>query len=80
MMEKYQIYINGSWVEPDRGEWFESINPYTGKPWALIAHGNSSDVDRAVGAALTAFDDSWSIMKPSKRGRLLNAPCRLDRA
>jgi len=70
-MEKYQNYINGSWVEPDRGEWFESINPYTGQAWALIAHGNHSDVDRAVGAAQAAFDDSWSIMKPSKRGRLL---------
>jgi len=70
-MEKYQNYINGSWVEPDRGEWFESINPYTGEAWALIAQGNHADVDRAVGAAQAAFDDFWSTMKPSKRGRLL---------
>ena len=70
-METYQHYINGSWVEPSSGNWFESSNPYTGQGWAQIAEGNSSDVDQAVEAARNAFDNSWSTMKPSQRGRLL---------
>ncbi len=70
-MEKYQHYINGTWVVPDAGKWFETVNPYSGAPWAEIAHGNGADVDRAVAAAKTAFDGEWSMMKPSQRGRLL---------
>lgn len=70
-MEKYQHYINGTWVAPDAGKWFETVNPYSGAPWAEIAHGNGADVDRAVAAAKTAVDGEWSMMKPSQRGRLL---------
>ncbi len=70
-MEKYQHYIGGAWVAPDAGKWFETFNPYSGEAWAEIAHGNGMDVDRAVAAALTAFDGEWSAMKPSQRGRLL---------
>lgn len=70
-MEKYRHYIDGAWVAPNAGKWFETLNPYSGEPWAEIAHGNSADVDRAVSAALTAFDGGWSTMKPSQRGRLL---------
>ena len=32
--------------KPASGEWFESINPYTAQPWALIPRGGRADVDR----------------------------------
>jgi aldehyde dehydrogenase (NAD+) len=51
---------------------FESFDPYTGKPWALIPRCNAEDVDRAVTAAAKAFRSTeWRGMTPSARGRLL---------
>lgn len=70
-MENYQHYIDGGWVEPASGTWFDTSNPYTGEVWAKIAHGNPADVDQAVGAAKSAFENGWSDMKPTQRGRLL---------
>ena len=32
----YQMYVGGTWVEAASGEAFESYNPYTAQPWALI--------------------------------------------
>ncbi|MEK7875888.1 MAG: carnitine dehydratase, partial [Pseudomonadota bacterium] len=41
----YKMYIDGQWVDSASGQQFESHNPYTGKPWALIPRGNAEDVD-----------------------------------
>ena len=32
-MKTYQLYINGSYVDPANGQWFDSIDPYRGEPW-----------------------------------------------
>ena len=50
-LTKYRMNIAGEWVEPSSGEFFESFDPYAGKPWALVARGNAADVDTAVNAA-----------------------------
>ncbi|MEK7835944.1 MAG: aldehyde dehydrogenase family protein, partial [Pseudomonadota bacterium] len=68
----YRMYIDGQWVDSASGQRFESHNPYTGKPWALIPRGNAEDVDRAVRAARKAFTTGdWPKLTPSKRGALL---------
>ncbi|MEK7230987.1 MAG: aldehyde dehydrogenase, partial [Pseudomonadota bacterium] len=68
----YQLYIDGQWVDSASGRRFESHNPYTGRPWALIPRGNAEDVDRAVRAARKAFTTGeWPKLTPSKRGALL---------
>ena len=64
---KYRMHIGGAQVDPAGGEWFESFNPYTGKPWALIPRGNAADVDRAVTAASAAFRGDWRKLTPSAR-------------
>ena len=43
-MKNYQHYINGEWVNPIDGEWFDTQNPYTDEVWARIARGTESDV------------------------------------
>ncbi len=74
-LKRYQHYIGGEWVDPDSGEWFDSDNPYTGKPWAQFARGNAADADRAVTAAHKAFTSGdWPAMTASQRGALL---CKL---
>ena len=58
-MKKHQMLIGGKWVDPACGEWFESVNPFTAKPWALVPRGSKDDVDRAIGAAKCAFQGEW---------------------
>jgi aldehyde dehydrogenase (NAD+) len=71
-LTQYKLYIDGQWVDSASGQQFESHNPYTGKPWALIPRGNAEDVDRAVRAARKAFTTGeWPKLTPSKRGALL---------
>jgi len=71
-MIKYNHFIGGKSTPPSGETWFETDNPYTGKPWALIAEGNTADVDQAVRAAENALDTGpWSDMTPSERGSLL---------
>ena len=51
---------------------FESYDPFTGKPWALVPRCGAEDVDAAVGAASRAFRSGpWRSMTASARGRLL---------
>jgi aldehyde dehydrogenase (NAD+) len=66
------MYIGGEWVEAASGAHFQSDNPYTGKPWALIPRGGREDVERAVEAARKAFTSGeWPKLNASKRGALL---------
>jgi aldehyde dehydrogenase (NAD+) len=71
-MDKYDLYIGGESCPPSGGEYFESFDPYTGKPWALVAKGGAEDVERAVQAARAAFvAPSWRGLSASARGALL---------
>jgi len=70
--EKLQMYINAEWTDPASGEYFESFNPFTGLPWALVPRGGAEDVDRAVSAARQAFNTGeWPKLTPTARGHLL---------
>jgi acyl-CoA reductase-like NAD-dependent aldehyde dehydrogenase len=71
-LPKHQLYIDGRFVEPASGDYFESDDPYRGRPWALIARGTAADVDRAVAAAHKAFTSGeWPRLTASRRGALL---------
>ena len=41
------MLIGGERVDAAGGDWFESFNPYTGQPWALVPRGAPEDVSRA---------------------------------
>ena len=72
-MQRFEMFINGESCQSASGEWFDTENPYTAEPWARIARGNETDVDRAVQAAHAAFSTGpWSHMSPSQRGLLLH--------
>jgi acyl-CoA reductase-like NAD-dependent aldehyde dehydrogenase len=71
-LTKYKMYIGGAWVDPESNQYFESDNPYTGQPWALIPRGTAADADRAVQAARKAFTSGdWPKLTASRRGTLL---------
>ncbi|HXO45533.1 MAG TPA: aldehyde dehydrogenase [Candidatus Cybelea sp.] len=72
-LKKYRQLIGGQWTEPASGVWFESMNPFTGAPWALIPRGGKQDVDRAVAAAKAAFyEGEWPKLTATARGALLS--------
>jgi len=51
---------------------FESHDPFTGKPWALIPRDGAAEVDAAVAAAKAAFrSKEWAGLTASARGKLL---------
>ena len=43
--------IDGQLTEPASGRSYESIDPFSGAPWATAADGGEADVNRAVAAA-----------------------------
>lgn len=69
-LKTYKTYINGVWCDAVDGKTFESINPYSGAPWATIPRCGEADVDRAVEAADAAFEQ-WGTMPPAGRAKLM---------
>lgn len=77
-MQRYQHFIGGEWCEPASGEWFESLEPYSGQAWAEIARGNAVDAGRAVETAHAAFlSPEWSGLTATARGALLRRLAQL---
>jgi len=72
-MRKYQMYIDGRYVDAAAGRWFDSYYPFTGKVWAQVAQGDAQDADRAVEAAHRALTTGpWSQLTASQRGLLIH--------
>jgi acyl-CoA reductase-like NAD-dependent aldehyde dehydrogenase len=73
-----RLFIGGEWVAPRDGRLVESIDPSTGKPWAVAAFGGQEDIDRAVHAAREAFE-GWRRMPGHERAALLRRFAELYR-
>ena len=72
MAEAFQLYIDGAFCNAEGSATFESLDPSTGKVWALMPKAGAADTDRAVRAASTAFNAGpWPAMTATARGRLL---------
>jgi aldehyde dehydrogenase (NAD+) len=70
-MEQFSLYIDGKFVPSDSARTYESLDPYTGEPWAQVADGTAEDVDRAVSAARAALSGPWGALTATDRGELL---------
>ncbi|WOO76474.1 Aldehyde dehydrogenase [Vanrija pseudolonga] len=53
------LFINNEWVDPVKGETFDTVNPATGEKLISVAHASKEDVDLAVKAARKAFKTTW---------------------
>ncbi|MAY42019.1 MAG: aldehyde dehydrogenase family protein, partial [Oceanospirillaceae bacterium] len=65
-----KFYINGQWVEPSGSDVCNVHNPATDEIASQICLGDQVDVDRAVDAAVIAFD-SFSKTDKAERVALL---------
>lgn len=69
-MRRFQLYIDGRFEDGENG--FESLDPATGTPWAVMPEAREAEVNRAVEAARRALAEGpWAAMTASQRGRLL---------
>jgi aldehyde dehydrogenase (NAD+) len=77
LKSKYDLFINGKFVEPLSRKYFETINPAKETKIADIAEANAEDVDRAVKAARNAYNDVWSKMPAKERGKYIYRIARI---
>jgi aldehyde dehydrogenase (NAD+) len=79
---RYDLFIDGEFVVPKSGKYFDSINPANEQKLAEIALAGRDDVDAAYIAAQRAFDTTWSRMPGRERAKYLYRIARLlqDRA
>lgn len=71
-MLRYQLFIDNQWIDPRSGQWFDTLEPFSGKPWAQIPQCDATDVDKAAAAAAKAFEGPWAELSASDRGALLH--------
>jgi len=70
LKQQYDLFINGKFVQPESGKYFDTINPADGKKIASVADASANDVDAAVKSARRAFN-SWSKISAKERGKYL---------
>jgi len=68
---RYGLFIDGDFVRPEKGRYFDTINPATEERLSRVALAGSEDVDKAVKAARKAYSSVWSRMKPAERGKYI---------
>jgi alpha-ketoglutaric semialdehyde dehydrogenase len=66
----FQNYIAGEWCDAASGETFESTSPADGESIGTFPLSAEEDVNRAVAAAKSAFED-WRLVPAPKRGEIL---------
>ena len=67
-----RLHIGGELVAPAGTGTIDVINPFTEEVAGRVPDATTDDVDRAVGAARTAFDTTdWSRLPPAERAEIL---------
>src|SRR5687767_6325982 len=79
---RYDLFIDGAFVPPARGKYFDTINPATERKLSEVASATPEDVDAAVKSARRAYDKTWSRMPAKERGKYIYRIARMiqDRA
>jgi aldehyde dehydrogenase (NAD+) len=72
---RFGHFINGTWLAPSAGQYFDTADPSTGEKLASVAQGSAADVDAAVKAARAALPQ-WQCLTPHIRARYLYALAR----
>ena len=68
-----QHFIGGQFVDSVGGETFDVLDPVSNETYATAAAGQKADIDRAVAAAMDAFDNGpWPKLLPRQRSSVLH--------
>ncbi|HEX2220205.1 MAG TPA: aldehyde dehydrogenase family protein [Gemmatimonadales bacterium] len=68
---RYQMYIDGKFVDAADGGAFDVHDPSTEDVVATCPAGGAADVERAAQAARRAFYEGWRTVSAQERGRIL---------
>ncbi len=68
--DKYDNFINGEWVAPVDGEYFDNPSPIDGKTICQVARSKEADIEKALDAAHAA-KDAWGKTSVTERANLL---------
>ncbi|MFC4125650.1 aldehyde dehydrogenase [Nocardia rhizosphaerae] len=68
---RYDNFIDGKWVPPVEGRYFENTSPVDGQPFCEIARSTAADVELALDAAHRAAD-TWGATSAAERANILN--------
>lgn len=72
LVETYQLYIDGNWVEPQDGR-YDDLSPSTESVIATAPDASVAQVGDAIAAARRAFDSGpWRTMSAEQRAGCLN--------
>ena len=71
-LPQYELHVAGGSVPPAGGRFYETVDPYTGRPWARVPDAGPEDVDRAVTAARAALEGEWGALTGFQRSRLMH--------
>jgi len=67
-----KLFIDGAWIDGS-GDDFDIVSPINGKKFTSIKRATVSDMEMAIKAARTSFDNgSWSNMAPTQRKKVLH--------
>src|SRR6266568_4625267 len=72
---RFGHFINGAWLNPASGQYFDTTDPSTGDKLASVAQGTLADINAAVEAARGALG-VWQALTPHGRARYLYALAR----
>ena len=73
LARKPQLYINGEWVDSSGSATIDVEDPSSGKVISSFVEATDKDIDRAVAAARTAFDDRrWRDLPPLVREKIMH--------
>ena len=75
--KRYGLFINGEFTAPEKGRYFDTINPANEKKLARVAKADDADVDKAVKAARKAYAGPWGRMKARERGKYIYRIARI---
>ncbi len=68
------LFIGGAWTKPATDATIEVISPHSEEVVARVPEGSVEDIDAAVAAARTAFDEGpWPRMSPAERIEIVQA-------
>ena len=70
---EHRNLIGGEWLPAASGRTLGVVDPATGREVTRVAESDAPDIDRAVAAARSAFEQpAWRDMKPAVRERLIH--------
>jgi aldehyde dehydrogenase (NAD+) len=69
--DRYGLFVDGDFVEPRSGKWFDTIDPSNERKLSEVAQAGPEDVNLAVSGARTAWEERWRDLPGRERAKFL---------